>query len=499
MTSARTHRRILGAWALLSLVISMVASMMTTPPAAGAPGEGIDPNASPSLTIHKLEQPNDFGDPGSGQALDAASLAGMVPIPGVTFEVTKVPGIDFASELGRQQARGMSVNEAAGLVAGRAPDATGMTAADGSLVFSGLGVGVFVVTETSAPAGVLRSDPFVVTLPMPHPTDSTWLYDVHVYPKNARADTSMTVSDELAVSCGDDVSWTAGVGIPRVTSLGTFVVRNILSKKVSLKGSYDDVVVSLGGATLTEGTDYVVADLPAVEGAGFDVTMTEAGRGKLVAARAADSGARVSVTYRTIVDGPGEHINQAILFVDDAAPVKSSIMTKFGAMNVRVYERGNPTQGVAGTKFKIYANAEDAAAGRNWLVIGGRSEWEAGPDGVIYMPCLRFSAFIDGLEREATDPRHREYYVAPSEYPAGWNGDKTPLKGTVNSADEAEVLDFDAWQGSSSQPTTPHVTATPTQPGGMPATGARVAGTGLLAVSAIGIGIVLVRRRKDAS
>ena len=67
------------------------------------------------------------------------------------------------------------------------------TAANGQTVFSDLEAGIYLVIETTTPDKVTTPvKPFFVSIPMTKADGSGWLYDVHVYPKNAT-----TYSDDI--------------------------------------------------------------------------------------------------------------------------------------------------------------------------------------------------------------------------------------------------------------------------------------------------------------
>ncbi len=71
---------------------------------------------------------------------------------------------------------------------------TKTTAGGGLATFDSLPLGAYVVTETKTPAGYVGSKPFIITVPMTHPTDlNKWVYDVHAYPKNSKANIEKTV------------------------------------------------------------------------------------------------------------------------------------------------------------------------------------------------------------------------------------------------------------------------------------------------------------------
>ena len=74
------------------------------------------------------------------------------------------------------------------LVAGRAADRTARTDADGTVTFSGLAVGMYLVEEVSADEGLAPISPFVVTVPVEDATTGALLYRVDASPKAAAAE-----------------------------------------------------------------------------------------------------------------------------------------------------------------------------------------------------------------------------------------------------------------------------------------------------------------------
>ena len=530
-------------WRLMTLLggllgVLLAVGIVVTGPVYGAEGnnvpmlDSLDPDAGAMLVLHKLEQSDGEGVPATGLP-DAASVAGMEPIPGVTFEVRKVPGVDLTSVAGWDRAQALQVDEATELVAGVPVAGSGVTGTTGVVELGGLDIGLYYVSETNTLAGVVESPPFLVTLPMPHPTSDSWLYTVHVYPKNARVGVALDVRDENAVTCGDTVTWTAHADIPRNTNISRYMVRNVLAAGVEPVGSASKMNVTIdvpGAEVLVFGTDYIVAEfgmggagfvasrtpdavlvgdrvIDVADGErGFDVAFTPTGLAKLVT----HPGAQVRVDYPSRITGPGEHVNQVRLYVNESTPVEDSAATKFGPLDVWVHERGNESTPIPGVSFRLYLTVDDALAGRNWVTEGDVSEWVSGPDGMFSIGCVRFSHHANGLDRDPNDPLYRPYVVAPGSYPAGWTGNRHPQVGTVTNAGEALRFVFEVWRSGVSDPSelpSPVPSGnlgeheglgTPAEKPGwpeLPRTGARVGGAFLLTVTLVGVGVVLVRRR----
>lgn len=69
------------------------------------------------------------------------------------------------------------------------------TGPDGKVAFENLDLGIYLVEETKAPAGIVSGAPFIVSVPMVNEASDAWNYDVIAYPKNTETKTEKTVKD----------------------------------------------------------------------------------------------------------------------------------------------------------------------------------------------------------------------------------------------------------------------------------------------------------------
>ena len=69
------------------------------------------------------------------------------------------------------------------------------TGTDGKAAFTDLPLGIYLVEETNAPAGIVAGAPFIVSVPMVNEASDAWNYDVIAYPKNTETKTEKTVKD----------------------------------------------------------------------------------------------------------------------------------------------------------------------------------------------------------------------------------------------------------------------------------------------------------------
>lgn len=187
---------------------------------ARADGTPVWSKTTGSITIHKYEY-NPAGKPGTGAAGEKAP-EGAKPLDGVTFEIYKVQNADWLKAYyGGQAATSVqdfsktdagkyySTNSETGAItvnSGATKVATVTTETKGSdkgvAQKDNLDFGLYLVVETKAPDKVTTpAAPFLVSVPMTRIADSTdtnaltdWIYDVHVYPKNATTYAGITIS-----------------------------------------------------------------------------------------------------------------------------------------------------------------------------------------------------------------------------------------------------------------------------------------------------------------
>lgn len=107
------------------------------------------------------------------------------PIAGVSFTVKRVEGVDLSTEAGWATAREITVGEAQ--AHGFTHDFTAVTNAEGEAFFSGLPVGLYLISETPVPVAGLETPEiidFLITLPTGDYDGESWDYNVHVKAKS---------------------------------------------------------------------------------------------------------------------------------------------------------------------------------------------------------------------------------------------------------------------------------------------------------------------------
>ena len=225
----------------------MLGSMSATAFAAQTTTPTIDTTKTGSLTIHKYEyNGTDITHKGTGSENDTVP-EGAIALAGAGFTIYKVadaadledyysttpttlPAVDdYVDDNGKIKSAYSSKKVGEEV----------KTGTDGTATFTDLELGFYVVIETSTPDKVTTpAAPFLVSIPMTTVNGDSWLYDVHVYPKNKTTYGGVTLEKK-----GKDGAKLQGV---------TFV----LQKKNTTTNKWDDVTTNEStGETLTLKTD----------------------------------------------------------------------------------------------------------------------------------------------------------------------------------------------------------------------------------------------------
>ncbi|AWA43705.1 SpaH/EbpB family LPXTG-anchored major pilin [Trueperella pyogenes] len=175
----------------------------------------IKKDATTQLSIHKyLGTPVEAKNNGTIQKIEDRT-----PLQNVQFDLYKVENVDLTTNKGWEAAKALyerKVNVAdleKGVQIGDAKftfteKKSGTTDASGEAKIQAK-VGLYLVVEnlsaskdikdggkTYTPAQIIGINPFLVTLPMTNPDSrDSWMYDVHVYPKNQAAEMTKAVID----------------------------------------------------------------------------------------------------------------------------------------------------------------------------------------------------------------------------------------------------------------------------------------------------------------
>jgi len=420
MKAKKTFKR------LSALLMSLVLVLCMLPTAALAhttSGPTLDGTTSGSLTINKTD--------GAGAAITDTSLQYSI------YKIATVGQTSTGGVVSVQYTYDSGVVLAGGGAAtGTVP--TGVTAATydtatmtahatqtnsggtGTLTFSGLPLGLYLVKETVTPAGVAQSNDFLVSIPMSTTVsgNSVWDYDPVATPKNTVVDgeVSKTVTGgATAVTGGASNTWTASLGsevtyaitatLPTtftVTPYTTYTVTDtpatglIIDKDgTGAAGSFDGITVSVGGTTLTRGTHYTITN--DTGGTGFVVELiTDVPTGTTPGTQAAalTNGAVVTITYNAKISptatgssfanavavnsqyntAGGGTVTPPTIVPDPTDPVPTIVTYNYALQKV---DGNNSNAPLAGAKFAIQNSSGSYLAWTStdgWSVATGLSD-----------------------------------------------------------------------------------------------------------------------------
>ncbi|PWD52490.1 fimbrial protein [Serinibacter arcticus] len=428
-------------------------------------------NGSSTLTVHKYNgAPTDATNDGTELATEPA-LPGL---NGVTFTLERVSvggaPIDLSTNAGWAAAQALydtldtsnptaTQLAAAGATLSGAATATtaGGTATQGAEAqFSGLAFGLYYVTETGFPAGTTPAAPFLVSVPLTDADNTSWLYDVHVYPKNSVVTPPVkTVDDAADVKLGDEIVFTITGDIPDLAAdvpIDGYKITDDLDPKVDFVSA---TATLSNGTALVAGTDYTVTPATATVGGPLvEIVFTDAGRVKLKA----NADAKVVVTVTTTVNAVGEIVNQATLYPNlpsftwtpgtpGEPPVSPPVVTKFGGITLNKTNAADDTA-LAGAKFQVLASSTNDVATATVVTVPNAptdpaftgSVWTSGTNGQVVIEGLRYSTWANNAAVAPGQPGYVYYWLVEVEAPADFELLPEPISFVVNSQATAQTV-----------------------------------------------------------
>ncbi len=431
MSTARNpfKRRITAGIGIAALAAAALFGSML--PANAADAGNINPDAATSLTIHKHAQPAGPGAEHNGTELSTApDSEGLV---GVTFKIEKVANIDLSSNEGWAATVGLTPEAVAGHLEFVAEGATGP---GGILKFDGLEQAVYLVTETGPGDNniAFAAKPFLVTLPLPNKADNTWIYDVHVYPKNSLASITKEVNDSAATGLGDAVTWNIAAKVPN-QSADAALTKFEISDQLDSRLTFQSATATLAsGTAIAEGADYTVDGSTGT----VKITFTSEGLKKFAADETVNVALTTTVT--TLTGDSGIITNDAAVFINDSSFASDKAQTNWGKVIIRKTDSVDQTKNLKGAQFQVYATEADAKAGSNAVSVTSNGVtadvFTSGDNGITTIDGLR--ATVNGTEEAIT------YWLVETKAPSGYGisaqaSKANPMSFTVSSTIDTAV------------------------------------------------------------
>ena len=289
------------------------------------------------------------------------------------------------------------------------------TGPDGKVAFENLDLGIYLVEETKAPAGIVSGAPFIVSVPMVNEASDAWNYDVIAYPKNTETKTEKTVKD-ADKNIQDAYSYTINADAPtwgEGKSLTAFRFEDQLDQRLDFQKVTE---VKAGETVLTAG-DYTVND-PKANGNKLVVTLTEQGLAKV------KSGDKLSLTFevkRNKVGDTTELKNQADVIFNNpntGNEVKNKtneVVTYHGKLKVVKKDGKEADKVLEGAVFELYQCTSASELGSK-IKIGNAENWTTGADGTFTIDGLHVTDFADNAQ--VTDAK--KFCLKETKAPAGY-------------------------------------------------------------------------------
>lgn len=452
--NSKTTRGFLATAGALLMAAALALSGASAASAATQP-----PPTESTVVITKLAQPTAPGAPANGTQQTVTGT----PIGAVTFSYSLVTDTqaggtkDIGTNAGQQAA--------ALLTAADAPT-TGVTGTflqtDGStgVTTKVLPRGLYVVTETTTPAGVTPAAPFLLAVPLTDPVDrDKWLNAIYVYPKNAKIGATKTVGTESLV-VGGDVTWTIASDIPRISNAaGTafvapdyFEIQDTLTdaELVLSTTAPPAIVVKAGVTTLAQPQDFSYTPVASGGTTTYPIVFTAQGRAALATAVNVDPSAKVTVTIKTTVKKAAVIANTAKVFPDNQSKTNNKplttapVETKYGSYQLNKKSTLSGAT-LSGAQFRVYANQADAVAGNaNYLKpvnsLGVVQDlWETNAAGTVVIQGLRYSGWAGGTTVAARTAGYQTYYLVEVKALAGHQLLAEPVAFTVDGASATQT------------------------------------------------------------
>lgn len=360
-----------------------------------------------SITLYK-KKGAETDNPATGKEM--AGVPGE-PLSGVTYKITK---LDYDLQNGDWATFPKTAADAKGHETTTTFEQT--TGADGKVAFENLELGIYLVEETDAPAGIVAGAPFIVSVPMVNEASDAWNYDVIAYPKNTETKTEKTVKD-ADKHIQDAYTYTINADAPtwgEGKSLTAFRFEDQLDQRLDFQ---EVTEVKAGDTVLTAG-DYTVND-PTANGNKLVVTLTEQGLAKV------ESGAKMSLTFevkRKEVGDTTELKNQAdVIFNnpntgDEVSNKTNEVVTYHGKLKVVKKDGKEAGKVLQGAEFELYQCTSATDLGEGPLTVNGANKWTTGDDGTITIDGLHVTDFADN----AQVPDVKKFCLKETKAPAGY-------------------------------------------------------------------------------
>ncbi|MEW6884493.1 SpaH/EbpB family LPXTG-anchored major pilin [Trueperella pyogenes] len=373
---------------------------------------------------------------------------------------------------------------------------TEKTAGGGKIDWTGLKVGVYLLTEEDSPvsAGVSynKAAPSLVFLPTTDPKGDKWIYEdgtksqyaVWVYPKNSKNVDKKTVKD-ANVQVGDRIEYTISANVPAVTKLkdaiptdGDPATRDYNLNQFGFLDNLDDKLsftqadvdghlsVTFGAAQedaekLTNNSDYKVVVSGEATGQVIKVALTEAGLAKVANKKAelpAGSDLNVYLTFKPEVKAQGIVPNTSYVFKntgegagkvnpDDLTPGtgKRTNTTVSAWGQIKIIKKDHEDKGLNDAVFTVYGSTPEGKIDEKKVIKTDVTTKNVdGVDGIAKVS-LHVNDVADDLQTGTA--QYKKYFLVETKAPNGYELNREPIEFEVtlgNRVTKETTWDVDA-------------------------------------------------------
>lgn len=340
-----------------------------------------------TLKIHKLKG-LETKNPSNGLPLEQ-NPEGTEAVTGVKFTVSKVKDIDLKTDEGWKKLKDLTPES----VEIEKPG-TEIETKDGIATAENLAPGLYLVEEEANPKdndgnALVKSAPFLITLPMTHPTERTrWLNEVHVYPKNQATEKPVKkIASQGPVNVGDTITYTFESVIPTLPEGKPLTGYNVLDRLPKELANGKVVKVELDEKDFS----YYVENKYTVDAKGnaLMVRVTPSELSKLTA------GAKFKVTIEATVKNIAEGIieNEAFVLPNDPGtdydiengPVptpSNKVKSMFGKVDV-VKQGEDENTKLKDATFQLHRCDDKNKAVAGPIKVDGKTDFVTDKDGKV--------------------------------------------------------------------------------------------------------------------
>ncbi|MFB2586660.1 SpaH/EbpB family LPXTG-anchored major pilin [Herbiconiux liukaitaii] len=422
--SSTALRRVTAAIGAFALAAGVALVAVAPAQAVILPGN-IDSEQPRSLTVHKYALGAGNGAiAGTGQELPPSTNLG-IPLAGAVFTATQVSGVDLTTPEGWTIATNLTPATASTRLGSTSftstPSSSTGTAdftVDPALYPTGMPIGLYYVQETVLPADATNpAAPFLVSLPLPTgpvgAPANQWIYDVHVYPKNAVTELTKTRVPAPANSAEarnpDLIRWAIASSIPTL-AVGDPITNFTLVDEIPADLEFvatpptgvtptTVTVTSAAGIaqSFAEGADYTITTTAGTS----TLTFTPAGLVRLTNLQGGVVSFNV-LTRAVSIPPNGLIVNSATANINGATETVTGT-TPIGQLTVFAFEsnNGSPRVPLAGAVYQVYISQNDANLQQNPISIEGVTNWTTDESGYVEIPIVTPGNYF---VREITPP-----------------------------------------------------------------------------------------------